>query len=436
MEMADAHPPTLPEYHPQRFLLNDEVHSRPPEAITAPTQASYLVLFSGSTAREQIWQPVSDLANRFSAPPPSMESNHYSADLGSFRVKWERHTEFSRYTFFSSIEGDGPFAEPVVERLPGDWISSLPGQTMLAAHAAFVPDSKAYTDHEELSKRFFAGNVLIGSKISGGSATALTDFRIHGDGFSRLLMVDHKMTPWQAGRMMQRLLEIDTYRIMALLAFPVARELTPFLTQSERELAQISTTMATASDADEPILLDRLTKLAASIESRYSDNRYRFNAASAYYELVQRRIDELREERIEGLQTLKEFTERRLAPAMNTCLTVASRQTLLSEGVARATQLLSTRVDITHERQNQAMLESLDRRAKLQLRLQQTVEGLSVAAITYYVVGLVGYAAKGLQSAGIDLNTDVVVGLSIPFVALFIALGVKRVRRMIDEFRD
>ena len=70
----------------------------------------------------------------------------------------------------------------------------------------------------------------------------------------------------------------------------------------------------------------------------------------------------------------------------------------MSERVARATQLLSTRVDIARSRQNQAVLEQMNRRTKLQLRLQQTVEGLSVAAITYYIVGLTGYAAKGLNA--------------------------------------
>ena len=46
------------------------------------------------------------------------------------------------------------------------------------------------------------------------------------------------------------------------------------------------------------------------------------------------------------------------------------------------------------------LLGAMNRRQQLQLRLQATVEGLSVAAITYYIVGLVGYAAKGLKEGG------------------------------------
>jgi uncharacterized membrane-anchored protein len=141
----------------------------------------------------------------------------------------------------------------------------------------------------------------------------------------------------------------------------------------------------------------------------------------------------LREERVQGLQTFNEFTERRLAPAMNTCLAAAERQVSLSQRVARATQLLSTRVDLTRERQNQALLKSMDRRAQLQLRLQQTVEGLSAAAISYYVVGLVGSAAKGIKALGIDINPDMVGAFSIPVVALLVVLGLHNIRKIVTR---
>lgn len=422
---------TLPENHPLRLDLNNEVHARPPEALTAPLRLSFLALSSHGGQRQQEYAHVSELASRFGATPPLPDANHYSADLGRFRLKWERHTEFSRYKFILPGAGGDPFAEPAIGAVPREWVSALPGQVLAAAHVGLDPMDTAPPEPEALSGRRFGGNPLVGAVIAGGAARAFTDFQIHGDGFSRFLVQDRSMTPRQAGRMIQRLLEIDTYRILALLAFPVARELAPFLAHCERELAQITTAMEHAAEQDEPLLLDRLSRLQAGIESRQSDNHYRFSAAAAYYELVQRRIQELREERIQGLQTLQEFTERRLAPAMNTCRSVAARQDSLSQRVARASALLSTRVDISRERQNQALLESMNRRAKLQLRLQQTVEGLSVAAITYYVVGLVGYAAKALKAAGLDVNPDLAMGASIPVVAILIGLGVRRVRQMV-----
>ena len=190
--------------------------------------------------------------------------------------------------------------------------------------------------------------------------------------------------------------------------------------------------MVTADEADEPGLLDRLTRLEAEIENRQSETRYRFSAADAYHELVQRRIEELREQRIQGLQTFREFTERRLAPAMNTCRSVAARQESLSQRVSRATRLLSTRVDLTRERQNQVLLESMDRRARLQLRLQSTVEGLSVAAVTYYVVGLIGHAAEAHAGGRPAREPGPGDGAEHPLVAVAAAFGLHRIRPLGD----
>jgi len=213
----------------------------------------------------------------------------------------------------------------------------------------------------------------------------------------------------------------------------VARELTPLLTRYERELAEVTASLAEGTVADEPVLLDRLTRLEAEIENREAENHYRFNAAAAYYDLVQTRIGELREGRIEGLQTFREFTERRLAPAMNTCRAVAARQESLSQRVSRATQLLSTRVDLTRQRQNQAVLASLDNRARQQLRLQATVEALSIAAVSYYIVGLIGFLAKGAEALGVVTNPALVQGLSVPVVLLVTTLLVRRIRRMLTH---
>jgi uncharacterized membrane-anchored protein len=75
----------------------------------------------------------------------------------------------------------------------------------------------------------------------------------------------------------------------------------------------------------------------------------------------------------------------------------------------------------------------MDRRAKLQLRLQQTVEGLSVAAITYYSAGLVGYLAKAGNSLGLPLDADIAVGVSIPLIALALWMGLRRLRRSLGH---
>jgi len=432
----------LPKIHPKRRELNDEVHARPPEAMAAPLRLSYIVLLSKPGSRAKDLEPVRKIARLFGATAPQADSNHYSEDLGPFHLRWERHTEFSRYTF--NLPGAGqtrgssadPFAAPAIGEVPADWLAALPGQVIVAAHVTIAKAPKGRLDLERISQAGFGGNALVGGAIAGGAGVAVTDFHIHDDGFSRLLVYDRAMTPRQTGRMVQRVLELETYRVMALLALPVARALSPFLDTCKQELAKITAAMAAGAGSDETELLERLIRLEAAIEKQHAESHYRFGAAAAYYDLVHRRTAELREERVKGVQTFREFTERRLAPAMNTCRSVATLQESLSERVARATQLLSTRIDIARQEQNQAVLESMNRRAKLQLRLQQTVEALSVAAVTYYVVGLVGYATKGLKTLGLAVSPELVMAASIPFVLVAVALVVRRVRKVVTPAKS
>jgi uncharacterized membrane-anchored protein len=328
----------------------------------------------------------------------------------------------------------GAFTEPFPDDLLGgllkDWVATLPGELMLGTRVAIESGQGPPADTDALSAAHFAGNALVGSSVAGGAADAYTDFRVHADGLGRLLVINRAMSPRETGRILQGLLEVDTYRMLALLALPVARELGPATARCEGVLAEITGQLATAAPADEPLLLERLTRLEAEIDRRESVSDFRFGAADAYYELVRRRVAELRESRLSGLQTLQEFTERRLAPAMNTCRAMAARQKSLSERVARATQLLSTRVGVTREAQNQALLESMNRRGALQLRLQGTVEGLSVAAITYYLVGLVRYGCEAVEELGYAIPTAAIVVAAIPVSAGLVWLGVRRVRRL------
>jgi uncharacterized membrane-anchored protein len=421
----------LPEDHPQRRALNDEVHARPPDNLEAPVRLSYLVLI-GSGSRAEDLEQLARLVEGTGAPRPAEGANHYSADLGSHRIKWERHTEFCRYTIYAKGVENKPFSEPAISLVPQTWLRELKGQTLAATHANIMKGANTL-DTAVIADTYFNGNPIIGSAISGGTGRAYTDFRIHADGFGRMILCDHRMTPRQAGRLVQRLLEIDTYRMMALLALPVARSLSPLLGQAEQELLEIMAAMQTAGDVEEPVLLDRLTKLEAQVERQYSDNHFRFSAANAYYDLVQQRIEELREDRIEGFQTFREFNDRRFLPAIATCRAVSARQSALSERIGHATMMLSTRVSVTREKQNQAILKSMDQRANLQLRLQQTVEGLSVAAITYYIVGLVYYAAKGFLPGGSKVTPEFIAAVAIPLALLAVGFGLRRFRKSLGE---
>ncbi len=420
----------LPD-HLLRAELNDEVHARPPEQLTSPARLSYVALLNDAGGAEAAWECVTQLAARFGIRPPKSGQNHFSADLGAFRLRWERHGEFTRYQFLVPGLEDQPFAEPALRAVPADWLLTLPGTVLTAAHLVIAKTDAPRFDHEALSARYFRGNPLVGARVAGGAASAYTDFRIHEDGCSRFLLQDISLTSRQAGRTAQRLLEMETYRMLALLALPIARAAAPFLARCEQELAQISMQMVAADRLAERELLMRLTRLSAEIESRYANNLFRFGAAAAYEDLVNRRIAELREDRVAGVQTFREFMDRRFGPAMSTCRSAAARQETLSARLSRSTQLLATQVDVFLEQQNQGILAAMDRRGRLQLRLQQTVEGLSIAAVTYYVASLLGYAAKGAHAAGWPVNPEITIALGIPVIAGLMALAVWRVHRMV-----
>ncbi len=424
----------LPENHPQRFQLHNEVHARSPVILDLPVTASHLALMLSSEEKKQDRQHLLALCERFGMAPPKQDSNHFTARFDNFQIRWEQHTEFSTYTFYATQVQTDPFKNPALKHVPLDWMAHLLGKVVVAAHATIVPAAQRASTIEALAEHF-AGNSLVGAEVSGGAAKAYTDFRIHIDGFSRFLIVNDHLKQAQAGRLLQRLFEIEDYRVMALLAFPIARTLAPALIKTDRRLIEITAAMAEAGCNDGQ-LLDDLTTLAAEVESHISSNHYRFGAANAYYNLVNQRIEDLREVRIQGLQTFSEFMTRHFEPAIGTCQSTAKRFTLLSERISNAGELLRTRVDISIERQNQDLLKSMNTHAKMQLRLQGTVEGVSIFAITSYAVSLVGSIAKAMKSTGWDINPPLVIASSIPVVLVIVAIGVRRIHKLIQKIGE
>jgi uncharacterized membrane-anchored protein len=419
----------LPPEHPLRRALAGEIHARPHEVIDTPARAAHLALIGCDPEADR--RQVADLCARFGAPGPTADAIHHAADLGAFRLRWERHTEFSSYTFVRlGAFDDAPFGRGALDKVPEDWLAVLPGELLTALHVAFEKEERTPEDLQAL----FGGASLCGARIAGGAAAMATDFRIHEDGFSRILVRDDGLTRGQAGRVLQRLSEIETYRLMALRALPLARELAPVVSEHGRHLTGIVDGLAGPDgDGDDRALLERLNRLAADCERLASSSAGRFSATRAYHALVRTRIADLREERLPGLQTVTEFMQRRLGPAMATCESVWRRLEDLSARIDRAGDLLRTRVNIALEEKNRDLLKSMDRRAHLQLRLQETVEGLSVVAISYYLVGLVGYAAKGLKSAGLSVNPDIAALVALPIVLGMVWVGVRRLRRALGS---
>lgn len=438
----------LPEDYPLRHLLAGEVHARPFQQLAAPVRASHLALISGERPAAADRACLGELCRLCEVEPPEPDAlffvDDFPVESGSFRLRWERHTEFSTYTFYRfdplpSEAERAPFAETALDLVPADWLAALPGEMISATH--LVLEGPGRTNDSAL--RVFPGGRAAGSQVGGGGGSVWTDFQLGADGFTRILMSSKTMTPGQAGRLMQRMMEIETYRMLALIGLPLAKDLLPRIACLEAGVSEVVGRLAESdrqgsrdTDADRA-LLARLTALSAESEEMASQVGYRFAASEAYHRIVTRRIEDLRETRIPGLQTIAEFMNRRFAPAMHTCQSTAYRMNALSDRLTRAGAMLRTRVDIALEEGNRDLLETMSRRVAVQIRLQQTVEGLSVVAISYYLMGLVAYALKGAEAAGLlPFDADVGVFVGLPVVAGLVFVGVRRLRHAVTGKED
>jgi uncharacterized membrane-anchored protein len=438
--------------HALRVPLAAEIHSRPFLQLHPPESITHLAVYArddigpGMTNAQLQHGLLTDLCRHFGVSAPAEDAKFFFHDFGRFRLKWESHTEFATYTFAQwheeTLPLDEAFARAPLHQIPQQWLAALQGKLMVATHVVLDASAGDTQDFAQRLRRVFEGNLLVGSRVLHG-AEVWTDFLVQSDGFSRVVVRDVGLKEQQAGRLVQRVLEIETYRMVALLGLPHAQRATPVLNAIEDELATLTAAMmeadgmnghglhrqSTSASDREQALLDDITRLAARLEKLAVDNSYRFSASQAYFRLVAARIEELREERIEGFPTVEEFMERRLTPASSTCAAISARQEALARRIAQTNDLLRTRVGIVQEHQNRRILQSMNARAAQQLQLQQAVEGLSVAAISYYMIGLLGYAAKAAKAAGLPINADISTGLLVPVVVGAVWLGLRRMHR-------
>lgn len=415
------------QVHPWRSALYEELHNRPSPIIDGACQITHFTVMVGDD-NQALFEHIVDLCKRFSMPAPAADSSCLYLDFGGFELRWERHLEFVNFTFICpNVE---PFSADALSFIPKDWLAAIPGNVVVALHVALIEDEPS----DEKLHKWFEGQRWNGAKVAFERGAAWTAFKLHSDGFGRMVAHGRQLNAYQKGRLVQRLIEIETYRLMSLLGLPVARELNPAITKIEEELAVLNQRIADIkNEDDERLLLTELSQLAANIEQHRSDTNFRFSATNAYYDLVSDRLHQLHESHMDGVQSLQEFIERRLSPGIKTCQSVRDRLEDLSRRLHRTTSLLRTRVELSIEAQNQNLLTSMNRRSHLQLRLQQTVEGLSVVAIGYYALSLMGYGFEALKAFGVPVNKDIATGIAMPIVLLSIYLGMHSIRAKLTK---
>ena len=426
----------LPADDALRLALHNEVHARPPARIRLPAVIVYVAVLNDGISRADEHAHLRQLPGQHDLPEDALNANFLRLRCGAFSLKWERHAEFTRYSVVQPLPAD---AEPSAQTLDGlalriapDWLGRIPGRTfaaiklvMLERPLTFAPSALAE------AQAWFGAHATVASTM-GGHSLVVTDFCLRASGFEHIVVLAEPGTPeTRAGRICQRLLELETYRLMALRGLPAAKSLGATLADVEATLADITARLERRG-ASEAELLDDLISTAARIEHATAAHQYRFAATQAYHAIVQARIDELHEGKVAGTQSLGEFMQRRLSPAIGTVSATAQRLAGLSQRISRASALLRTRVDIATEAQNQQLLAQLGDGQRTQLRMQATVEGLSLAAITYYVVSLLLYGAKALKAEGwLPVSPELAAGASIPVVLLLVWQTTRRIHRKI-----
>lgn len=422
--------------HPLRYEMVNELHARPSPRLTAPCTAVYVAFKelrdAASRDRSADLAHLSDLVLRHGAPAPQAQTGHYSAQLGRHELRWESHSEFVSYAGFTPGRPGRPFDPALAELFPAEWQARAPGRRVAAAivHVLPMPDDPDQID--PLLASWFARDGLVAVQVLDGSGVAATDFRVDPAGWMRFaVFVGPEVGAGRIGRIVQRLLELETYRAMSMLGLPRARALSSTMNVLETRLTALVDRLGDDSRPPETALHE-LLDLSQRLESEATQHGFRFGATRAYEAIVHDRIEALREARFQGRQTMTEFMVRRYQPAMRTVQSAERRLDALVDRAARAGELLRTRVDVQRSSQNQALLERMDRRADLQLRLQHTVEGLSVFAISYYAVGLLSYAVSPMASAA-GVERGLLIALLTPLVVLGVWLGMRRVRARLHD---
>ncbi|MEZ5871763.1 MAG: DUF3422 family protein [Nitratireductor sp.] len=408
--------------HHDRPSALGEIHSRPFPVISSNRVILHFAFTSegGSQVSQAV---LAEQCRSRGAAVPANGARYHEIDWGNGRLRWERHSEFSTFLW----EGPLPkgFLDPVANT-PFGGSFSQPGMLISASRIEIRPYNQA---NLKLLQHFDPESLCV-TLLEDGVSLLATDFRQDGNGMTIILLLEKAMQPSRIGYYAKTAIDVETYRTLALLGLPLAQSLSARLTGFEAELARLTSHMRASESDSVRELLDSITNLASELEADAAASLFRFGATRAYGDIVTERLGVLGLAAPAGYKNIASFLELRLAPALRTCRSVEDRQANLSRKLSRAANLLRTRVEVDIEHQNRNLLESMNKRAMLQLRLQQTVEGLSVAAVSYYIAGLIYYIMQAAERhLPFGISSKAATGLFVPVIILGVWLTVRRIRR-------
>lgn len=407
--------------HPDRQGLMDEIHARPIDILDATCRLRRLVFVMPERAGA-----VNDALARFAEfcrqaghPVPTPDQRQHALNVDGRHVTWELHTEFVTLTWRSDLRDD--------ENAPaGLGLQAIGDGLLIGAMRVDVLDDPAIPDR--LVSGFSLPSLCL-ADIENGNGQVATDFLPDSARFTRFELAAGGLTPLRRSIVARRLLEVETYRIMALLGLPLARAAGPELRQIEIALTQLMDQLSESwTGADFQSALATLQQLSVR-SGRLSERLdYRFAAGEAYGNILHVRLAGLRETATARGSTLAHYLSNRVDPALATCAAVAKRLATLTAKIERASGLLNVRIGVDSQLQSAAVLDSIARTAHSQFLLQRTVEGLSTIAISYYLLGILSYLFAG-PLEHLHWDKTMALSLSAPLVVGMVWLMVRHIRK-------
>lgn len=444
-------------FHPLKSVLHQELQNRQFPQILGNVVLTHLtVLHKGDKQSQQ--QHLQDIASRHNVQGPDADSSCYYQDFGEIDIRWEYHTEFSSYTFIRFNTGEDLLTCPPWEKLPCDWKQSIPGDVIAAVHM----DTQDLVSAEKIQQQLAPESTeFTQCRVYASSAELFCSQIPDKDGFEQVVLNRRGTCLTQTGRIIRSVLELFSYRMMGLLALPTCKQLLPDISIMEQQLAMISVQLSSVKQESnlkkesdlkqEPDpkrkpgheknhksppqreILHSLSQLSAKLEAMIANHQFRLDAAMAYFQIVENRLNELKEKPLDPTPTLQEYLQRRLIPAKSTCQSIKDRMLNLSERIDKASDLMRTQITLEVEIQNQSIFQAIEKRTTAQFRMQQLVESVSIVAVSYYLVQLLSYMIIIPQTFENHINKELVIASSVPVTLGAVWLCFRQLRRMFNR---
>ncbi|MGE3152887.1 MAG: DUF3422 family protein [Nitrospiraceae bacterium] len=333
-------------------------------------------------------------------------------------VVWQTHTEYYSYQIWhlpppsQSNVAFGPIAFPQY-RFP---ITPLGVEV---CRLDIVLTEERLPDNETLRQRF-PGPLLYGSRILDEETSLITSFAHDEHDRERYFVsvASPRSRHSSVQEVVDAIVRIETYYHLLLMQKPLFSAAVDQVYRFEQVHLKQREIITTRIGGADSLTLQRW--LNALTEDLLKTNRLagrlhsEFSGSVPYDRIVHTTITALGEQTLSTYRPISDYVLSGITGVAEGYQQLLKRIDTLRSGFEGIISIIRARVDLMLEAQNLTLLRSVDKTTKSQVMLQNTVEGLSVIVIAYYLSGLAGYLFKGLSEVGWLRNASVASAVFVP----------------------